>query len=63
MFRDQLGDADVVELPEVGHVPMYDDLPPPPPPPRRHRARLNFAEHAAIVSGGYAARPRRADSA
>jgi pimeloyl-ACP methyl ester carboxylesterase len=25
MFRDQLRDADVVELPGVGHVPMYDD--------------------------------------
>jgi pimeloyl-ACP methyl ester carboxylesterase len=25
MFRDQLPDADVVELPGVGHVPMYDD--------------------------------------
>jgi pimeloyl-ACP methyl ester carboxylesterase len=25
MFRDQLRDAEVVELPDVGHVPMYDD--------------------------------------
>ncbi len=25
MFRHQLGDADVVELQDVGHVPMYDD--------------------------------------
>jgi pimeloyl-ACP methyl ester carboxylesterase len=25
MFRRQLADADVVELQDVGHVPMYDD--------------------------------------
>jgi pimeloyl-ACP methyl ester carboxylesterase len=25
VFRDQLRGADVVELPDVGHVPMYDD--------------------------------------
>ncbi len=25
IFRDQLRDPDVVELPDVGHVPMYDD--------------------------------------
>jgi pimeloyl-ACP methyl ester carboxylesterase len=25
MFREQLRDVDVVELPDVGHVPMYDD--------------------------------------
>ena len=23
-FRDQLRDPDVIELPDVGHVPMYD---------------------------------------
>jgi pimeloyl-ACP methyl ester carboxylesterase len=27
MFRAQLRDPDVVELPDVGHVPMYDDPP------------------------------------